>query len=262
MMKRWITFDLDGTLMQNPFVEWIFPEIVCTINQQLNQVIDIQELILEEHEIRMKENRIVDAYDWDDIVSKVIEKLNIPIKVDVTQLVKKHAVIPKIYLLENNILTSLNELKKTGYSLAAVTNGYSFYQVPVMKELGLDILFDKVITPDLCGYAKPDERILNQLLDDGEIFAHIGDRIDHDIILANKLGITSVLIHRNLPSNLIEIPFDKRNEDDQLLKLCEVKWRAENRSTAPFVNEGIPNYVISSIEELIIWGQVPCPKAD
>lgn len=27
MVKRWITFELDGTIMQNPFIDYVFPEI-------------------------------------------------------------------------------------------------------------------------------------------------------------------------------------------------------------------------------------------
>ncbi|MFD2044925.1 HAD family hydrolase [Ornithinibacillus salinisoli] len=251
MTKRWITFDLDGTLMQNPFVDWVFPEIISIIQQQLNQDIDIKKIIVEEHEKRMKENRIVEAYDWDDIVKQVIEELNLSTKIEVTQLVEKHTETPKVYLLENNILNTLNELKIRNYSLAVVTNGYSIYQVPVMKELGLDKLFDTVITPDLCGYAKPNESILNSLLYVGEIVAHIGDRIDHDIILANMLGITSILINKNLPNNLIEMPLEKRHEDETFLKICEEKWRAENKmKSVPFLNEAVPDYVITSIEEL------------
>jgi len=35
MTKLWITFDLDGTLMQNPFGKWVFPEIAREVGKAL-----------------------------------------------------------------------------------------------------------------------------------------------------------------------------------------------------------------------------------
>ncbi|SET06632.1 haloacid dehalogenase superfamily, subfamily IA, variant 1 with third motif having Dx(3-4)D or Dx(3-4)E [Oceanobacillus limi] len=252
MTKQWITFDLDGTLMQNPFIQWVFPEIVSAFQQELNQDININKIIVAEHELRMKENKVVEAYDWDDIVARTIRKLNLSLKIDVAHLVEKHAVEPKVYLLEQNIINSLEELKRQNYSLAAVTNGYAKYQIPVMKELGLYTLFNEIITPDRCGYAKPDSRILNTLKKDGEIMAHIGDRIDHDVVLANRLGIKSVWINRNLPSPFLEMVPARRGEIKRLDVICKEKWKQENKQdSTQFPNEGFPDFIITSIDELV-----------
>lgn len=78
--KKWITFDLDGTLMQNPFAEWVFPEIVSSINKHLSRDVDVQKMIVDEHRRRVRDNRTLEAYNWDDIVEKVLFDLNMSLK--------------------------------------------------------------------------------------------------------------------------------------------------------------------------------------
>src|SRR5690606_35972955 len=163
IMKKWITFDLDGTLMQNPFIGWVFPEIVETINDHLHDKKDIMQLILEKHHERMRNNQTVEAYDWDDILNEIIVQLQLPITINVQKLVQKHAIAPKVYTLEENIVEHLQQLIRKGYSLAVVTNGYYKYQFPVMVALGLEHVFVEIITPEKVGFAKPHPNILHSL---------------------------------------------------------------------------------------------------
>ncbi|MBM7601906.1 FMN phosphatase YigB (HAD superfamily) [Virgibacillus halotolerans] len=251
-MEKWITFDLDGTLMQNPFSKWVFPEIATNIQAGSKSEKDIQKLIINEHELRMSEKKVVQAYDWDDIVESVLSNMNIPEKVDVESIVKKHSFKPKIYLLEEEIIDNLEGLKNIGYNLAVLTNGYSKYQLPVMKELGLECVFDEIITPDICGYAKPNVGMVQSLNGEGEVVAHVGDRIDHDIIMANQLGITSFFINRELPQYIEKVPVHKRNRCENILSICKDKWESENSLISiPFQNDCIPDIVVSSLEELL-----------
>ncbi|WP_042146717.1 HAD family hydrolase [Paucisalibacillus sp. EB02] len=251
MTKKWLTFDLDGTLMQNPFGKWVFPEIVSLIKKEMNEEADIMGLIIDEHERRMSQNRVLEAYDWDNIVEDLLFELgNSSLKIDIECLVHKHSVSPKVHLLEENIIESLKLLE--GYSLAVATNGYLKYQLPVMKEIGLDSVFDEIITPEQTGYAKPNYKILNSLKKE-ELYGHVGDRIDHDIVMANKMGITSIFINRNLPFSTRSLPVDERNKDKAFLELCKEKWYKENsKRHVPFTEECIPDKVIYSIGELVV----------
>ncbi|MDF2717685.1 MAG: haloacid dehalogenase, partial [Paenibacillus sp.] len=115
------------------------------------------------------------------------------------QLVLKHSTAPKIYLLEETVIPTLLKLKELGFSLATVTNGFYKFQYPVMKRLGISGLFDEIVTPELAGCGKPDVGIFRGLQESGQIVAHVGDRLDHDVYLANRSGIPSVLIYRDLP---------------------------------------------------------------
>lgn len=251
MGKKWLTFDLDGTLMQNPFVSWVFPEIQSIIQNESGEEIEVTKLLVEKHNERMRDNQIFEAYDWDHIVAELIDDLNISIEIDVEKLVKKHCVDPKIYLLEKNIVENLKKLKSSGFSLAVATNGYFKYQQPVMKVLKIDQLFDEIITPEVCNCAKPSPNMLGSLEGKGEIIAHIGDRIDHDIVMANKLGVTSVFIYRKLPQESITISINERNKNESILKLCEEKWHKENGDVQlPFNENCIPDIIVGSMEEL------------
>ncbi|GAK14631.1 hypothetical protein [Geomicrobium sp. JCM 19039] len=62
-MKKYITFDLDGTLMQNPFVSYVFPEIEDIAKEKGVKDVSVKQLLVQEHNKRMGTGRIVDAYN-------------------------------------------------------------------------------------------------------------------------------------------------------------------------------------------------------
>src|SRR5699024_8582357 len=228
-MKKWITFDLDETIMQNPFKKYVFPEIITLIQDSYNKDLDVMELIYDEHLHRMSDNEVLESYDWDDIVAKIIEELGLDIQIDVEDIVLRHSISPRIYLLEDNMLENLRKVKEAGYSLAAATNGYYKYQIPVLRELKLDKVFDKIITSDLAGCAKRDTRMLHEIMKSEGVVAHVGDRIDHDVLMANSLGITSVFINKNLPNQVLQLSLHERRNDGRVIELCEDKWKTENK---------------------------------
>ncbi|RDI36469.1 HAD family hydrolase [Falsibacillus pallidus] len=252
MGEKWITFDLDGTLMQNPFVGWVFPEIEALLQEKISKDLAVQKALVQEHQKRMNENRIYEAYDWDGIVKDLCDQHGVPIDIQIEELVKGHSVEEKVYLLEPEILKALQTLKEEGYKLAAVTNGYSKYQLPVMEFLKLNTVFDQVITPEEVGYAKPQNEILAGLMEQGEIAAHVGDRIDHDVCVANQNSIPSIFIYRKLPETLKgKSPFE-RIQEDECKKLCEEKWRKETKLEVPITTDLFPSIVIHSISDELV----------
>ncbi|WP_261381557.1 HAD family hydrolase [Paenibacillus cremeus] len=251
-MKRWITFDLDGTLMQNPFGKWVFPEVKQLIEQQLNTTYNSTESLVREHELRMSQNRSVEAYDWDDMLRQLLKELQLELEIDIEQLVIKHSVAPKIYLLEETIIPTLKSLKQQGYSLATVTNGFYKYQFPVMKALGLSECFDEIITPEIAGCGKPNEGIFRALLESGTIVAHVGDRLDHDVFLANHKNVYSILIYHNLPDCLRPLAPHERPRTESFLQISEEKLKKESAylSSTPFPESYTPSHVIYTLAEL------------
>ncbi|NOU93917.1 HAD-IA family hydrolase [Paenibacillus sp. LMG 31456] len=251
-MKRWITFDLDGTLMQNPFGSWIFPEIEGILSGELNSPYEAKKELLAKHESLLLSGQIVAAYDWDSIVKGLSQELGLNRQFNIEEMVLKHSVWPKIYLLDDTVLPALKRLKEEGYSVAAVTNGYYKYQYPVMKALGLTEWLDEIVTPERVGYAKPDVRMVDGLLQGGEIVAHVGDRLDHDITIANRIGVAPVLINRSMPEELLALNPKERTQSETLLKLLGKLAVQENPelSGAPLSDSYIPAYVISNLGEL------------
>jgi putative hydrolase of the HAD superfamily len=250
MGKKWITFDLDGTLMQNPFGEWVFPEIERIAGKYLVGGKKILHELVQEHRNRMDAGLIVEAYDWDDIVEKVFSSKQILEKVDVEELVKKHSIRPKVFLLEDGVEATLLQLKEKGFSLAVVTNGFEKYQKPVMDVLGLTNLFDVIITPEKVGYGKPQIEMMASLLQDGdELVAHVGDRLDHDVVFANTLSVLSILVYRNMPERVkVAHPF-VRSGMEECMNWFRVKWQKETGKTE-LPNNAIPKMVIQSIIEI------------
>jgi putative hydrolase of the HAD superfamily len=251
--KRWITFDLDGTLMQNPFGKWVFPEIKQLFAGWLQQEVNTTEALVNEHERRMSQNRTVEAYDWDDMVRLLLAEHKLDREIDVEKLVLQHSVVPKIHLLEDSIIPVLTQLKQRGFSLATVTNGFYKYQYPVMKELGIADLFDEIVTPEIAGCGKPDPKMMNALQQSGQIVAHVGDRIDHDVCTANLAGVPSVLIYRDLPERLREVSPELRPAQAEMLALCEEKLKSENQNLKITQLEKLysPAFVIFRLEELL-----------
>jgi len=199
----------------------------------------------------MNNNRVLESYDWDDTIAEIIAELELDLQLDVEKIVSSHSTSPKIYLLEENMLDSLEKLREEGYSLATATNGYYKYQMPVLKELKLNKVFEKIITSDLAGFAKPDTQMLIKIMERDCVIAHVGDRIDHDVLMANNLGITSVFINKNLPNHVLDLPLSKRRNDHNFIGLCKDKWQKENKyRDIPFNEKCIPDIVVASIEEL------------
>src|SRR5699024_3205146 len=128
MNNKWITFDLDETLMKNPFGEWVFPEIKQLYQQYSNSDIDILPEVISVHKNLMKDRKFLEAYDWDKIVNQIFQENHLNIKVNIEKLVIKHTVKNKVKLLESDLLTNLQSIKDAGFKLAAVTNGYYKYQ--------------------------------------------------------------------------------------------------------------------------------------
>jgi len=252
-MKRWITFDLDGTLMQNPFGKWIFPEVEALVCAGLSEPYEVRKALVREHEARMDRNETVAAYDWDEMLRQLLEQLNLKLEIDIEQLVLKHSIQPKIYLLEDSILATLEKLKSKGYSLAVATNGFYKYQYPVMKELGLAEWFDEIITPEKVGCGKPNTGMVRELLQSGELVAHVGDRLDHDVYLANRLGVPSMFIYRDLPEALRKLPIEQRSADPEFIAICENKLKAENSSltAVPLPPDYVATHVLYRLEELL-----------
>ncbi|WP_141603988.1 HAD family hydrolase [Terrilactibacillus laevilacticus] len=252
MGKNYITFDLDGTLMQNPFSKWVFPEIESIFSAEYTGKKSIVDELISAHKNKLNRGQYLEAYDWDNILKNFLERNSLPCSnINIEALVKKHSVKPKIYLLEDNILNYLQRLRDKGFSLAVVTNGYYKFQYPVLQALNLSNLFDEIITPESIGFAKPNINMLSKFLKQEKIVAHVGDRIDHDVYLANQLGIYSVFINRSMSVELRKIsPFNRCNKKEYIT-ICTQKWNRETEHNAESISsELIPKVMIYSLKEL------------
>lgn len=179
----WVSFDLDGTLIDNPywrlhFMPWLTAE---AMHQHLDNAV-LRRAFREEGNRRWRKGRWVDSFDWPSIAVALglprIPPPTSPHPEDIRRLVLPH------------VQSMLWSLRRRNIHLAIVTNGFRAFQLPYLKALGWDYLFDEIITPDLAGTAKPDPSMMRSL-EPGLI--HIGDRLTHDVLCAQRAGWKAIL---------------------------------------------------------------------
>ncbi len=96
-------------------------------------------------------------------------------------------------------LETIETLKSLGYLLAIASNATPAYE-DTLRELGLVERVDAVFLSDVVGYAKPDPRffqfVLEQMRAAPEEAIHVGNSYWHDIVGARRAGILPIYFDR------------------------------------------------------------------
>jgi len=91
---------------------------------------------------------------------------------------------------------TLNYLKKKGYPLHLITNGFEVSQHKKMKSSGIASYFDRVVTSESVGKSKPHPEIFRYALAqtncEAEDALMIGDKLEIDVLGAQNAGIDAV----------------------------------------------------------------------
>ncbi|MFN2362939.1 MAG: HAD family hydrolase [Halarsenatibacteraceae bacterium] len=252
-----VSFDLDGVLMENPFITGIFPYIKKELKNQYqnhhNQSIKedlIWENIKFEFSRRIKAN-LYNAYDWDDIIQTVADDLKVPGEIDITKLNNKYFKKPYIHLYKNG-KNLLDKLIKSDITLFVVTNGYYKYQFPVMKALGIEGYFKEIITADKRKSVKPESKIFSSELKESDNWFHIGDSLLMDIYGANKLSATTILVYRDLSEDLLKLSPAERVNAESFKEFMNEKLSDELSLNRWEYEEKLifPDYVVKSLKEI------------
>ena len=90
----------------------------------------------------------------------------------------------------------LKAIREGGYKVAIIANGDSNSCRNIIKVTGLQDYFDTIIISEEAGIEKPDQKIFNIALAKLDVKAEntvmVGNRIDADVIGANRIGMKSV----------------------------------------------------------------------
>lgn len=104
---------------------------------------------------------------------------------------------PRQTLLFPNAAETLTELKKRGYTLHIITNGFEEVQYIKLNESGIRPFFDVIVCSEHVGFNKPDKRIFIHALElanaNPSESMMIGDDLEVDILGANQAGMEAVL---------------------------------------------------------------------
>ncbi len=95
----------------------------------------------------------------------------------------------------------LETMRKDGYRIAMIANGDSAGARNIIAACGLEDYFDVVVISEEVGIEKPDKQVFQVALDKLGVEAGnavmVGNRIDADILGANRIGMKSVWFRWN-----------------------------------------------------------------
>ncbi len=215
-----VSFDLDGVIMQNPFEAGVEPRILA----HLRESPALRDLHPEEADRQARTalrnewgrraagGEWVDLYDWDSIYTEVSRGFGGEPAPDVAALVEEFCGVEGMVYLLPGARTGLDRLLREGFRMVALTNGYYAYQWPVLHALGVAHDFERVVSPEAAGYAKPDPRLFDSV---PGLLAHVGDSLVWDVLGANQAGIFSVWLDAGLPPELRALPIEERSGDER-----------------------------------------------
>ena len=306
------TFDLDGVLHINPFNRKVFPEVCRRLapafrrrhgaealhaggegttvhNHEIPREDHfgdeteraVMRLIVAEAKRRLNEGRLVEAYDWDDIVRTVAIELGYEETIDVRGLVEA-ACVPPYIDLHPYAGEALEGLKRRGVRLFTLSNGYDVYQYPVLRALGLAGYFERRIAPEVVGIVKPMRGIFHRALEeaglevdrrwsgggpanarpkagresdeDGVVcVVHVGDSLIHDVFGAKGAGLVTVWVHRPLSEALPGVPPWERPVHPSFPDVLRSAFARE--LNVPWYGiqgweEAYPDYAVATLREL------------
>jgi putative hydrolase of the HAD superfamily len=121
---------------------------------------------------------------------------------------------------------TLIELKSCGIKMALITNGEAEMQRAKVEKTGLEKYFPVCLIEGELGYGKPDPRIFQLALDSLQVSSTstwmVGDRLEFDILGAQKMGIFSIwndYAKKGLPKGSKIVPDRIINNITELLKI-------------------------------------------
>ena len=116
-------------------------------------------------------------------------------------------------------------LTSKGYKLGVIANQKTGLKNR-LEEFGILKYFDLVIASEEVGVSKPDKEIFNIALSKAKCKLHecimIGDRLDNDIIPANKIGMKTIWIRQGL-AKYQDIKLGMENANFVVSSLKEIK---------------------------------------
>ncbi len=256
----WISFDLDGTLLDSPMGRVVFKRLREDFSSlELSQAFQL------EYRKRFASSNPVSAFDWDDIHDQICDAHNAPRLPRVLEVAQQSHWDEA--LLYPDTRPALEKLDARGWLLTLGTNGLAKYQNFVLEQYGL--VFGATLAPDTTGFVKPQAGFLHALksqIDDEDALdglVHVGDLLTHDIACANKAGVRGAWVWRFMPPALQAIPMLERPNHPDFLAATEREWRAELEQHGAFSSHEVqpqPDIIVADLLELVAVLETPQPS--
>lgn len=198
-MRTVLFIDLDNTLVINPLGRHALPSVYRYLEEKYS--IDPEEVkrYMIRRNLELLKIDPVKAFDWDYILQEYISaRLGI---IETRAIVlDEHLKHCSKTLVFDDVIESLEILRREGYVMILATNGLSKYQECVIRHTGLYKYFDEIHTPDKIGFTKNSERFYQiYSLDLGEENIEkivIGDDLYFDVYYPSSIGLRTILVKR------------------------------------------------------------------
>lgn len=191
-----ISFDLDGTLLNGPF-----GRVIADLEDDLERRgLGHRGDVLRRHTALLGSD-VMAAYDWQQIVAEQLAAAGTTAPFDLLERLEEYAAAGRTRLLHDRTPELLTALRSAGWRVLILTNGWRRYQEPILHYAGLLAVIDGLITSDDIGEPKPSARMFAAARGFADRYIHVGDRLDHDIIGANAVGATTVLLRTDVPAD-------------------------------------------------------------
>ena len=190
MMKA-VLFDLDGTLLDRD------QSLQRFINEQYERLSEFLSHIPKEQYVSRFIELDQHGYVWKDkVYQQLINEFTIAhvtweaLLQDYVNEFKHHCVgFPHIH-------ETLAQLKKSGYALGMITNGYGQFQMDNIYALQIEQYFDVILVSEWEGMKKPDPRIFIKALEKLQVSpsesVFIGDHPENDVKAAQNVGMKGI----------------------------------------------------------------------
>ena len=246
----WISFDLDGTILDWPFGQVVFKPLRDSFGTPA-----LHEAFRLEFRRRFAGQWPVSAFDWDDIHDCITTRLDHPRLPRILELAHQGDWSnPELIYVDTK--PALEQLSSMGYKSVVGTNGFAQYQRVALNKLGISV--PHVLAPDTVGFVKPQAEFLSTfhtLEPDGVIGVHVGDLLAQDVMSANRAGVRAVWIWREMPADLRMIPVADRPLDAAMQRAVqrtfELELERDGRFGEAYEHTPRPDIIVADLLELV-----------
>jgi FMN phosphatase YigB (HAD superfamily) len=240
MSRRFLSvifFDLDGTIMVNPFESAVWPAVLGELSARSGTRVDqLYDLIVTENRQRQADPACpaVKSMDWDDIVQTVAARLEVTVSANCELLVRQHAATHSAILDQGDRI--LKRLGQENRALVVATKGLRRYQQPVLDALGLTRYFKAILTPDSHNALKKDPAFFGDWPKKSPVSIMVGDSYEDDVRTPVSEGFKTVWKHVEIGTH------GQLAHADPLTRARLYPYRPEQTAR--------PDAIIASLQEL------------
>lgn len=193
-MVKAVVFDLDDTLIsEREYIKSGFKVISLYLSKEYN---------LEQKEVFNLMNELFQESSK-QLFNRLLDKLKINYDLEyIKKLVKIYREHEPDIKFFDDVLPTIKELKKRGYKLGIITDGYKETQRAKIKALKCEELFDEIIITDELGreFWKPHKKsyeIMKKKFNcEYKNMIYVGDNEEKDFITCKELGIKTFKVIR------------------------------------------------------------------